>query len=85
MKISIKTVTGGAPMAKPIKEAKQLLEDMALNNYRWVSEQANPKEVESMRLMPLLCWQAWLMHSSKRRMDFNLLLMMEPLVDHLGK
>jgi len=37
MKISIDVATRGAIMAKSIK-AKQLLEDMASNNYHWGSE-----------------------------------------------
>ena len=30
-------------MAKPINEAKQLLEDMASNSYHWASEWGHPK------------------------------------------
>jgi len=38
MKISIDAATGGALMAKPINEAKQLSEDMTSNNYHWGNE-----------------------------------------------
>jgi len=33
MKISIDAAAGGALMAKPVNEAKQLFEDIASNNY----------------------------------------------------
>jgi len=38
MKISINSAVGGALIAKPINEAKQLFEEMASNNYHWRSE-----------------------------------------------
>ena len=38
MKISIDVTAGGALMAKPINEAKQLFEDMTSNNYHWGGE-----------------------------------------------
>ena len=44
MKISIDAATGGVLMAKPISEADQLLEDIASNNYHWVSERGLPKQ-----------------------------------------
>ena len=43
MKISIDAATVGALMAKPIIEAKQLLEDMASNNYHWASKRGLAK------------------------------------------
>jgi len=48
MKILIDAAAGGALMAKPINWAKQLLEDMASNNYHWASEQGNPRKENGM-------------------------------------
>jgi len=43
MKISIDVAVEGALVAKPINEAKQLLEDIASNKYDWASERRLPK------------------------------------------
>jgi len=42
-KISIDTAAKSVLMAKPINEAKQLLEDIASNNYHWENERGQPK------------------------------------------
>ena len=46
MKMSIDVTTRAAFMAKLINEAKQLLEDIASNNYHWASEKGYPKKGE---------------------------------------
>ena len=43
MKISIDAIDEGTLMAKAINVAKQLLEEMASNNYHWASEKGLPK------------------------------------------
>jgi len=55
MKISIDAAAGGALMAKPMNEAKQLLEDMASNKYHWASERATLRKEGDMILMLSLC------------------------------
>jgi len=46
MKISMDAAFKGAFMGNSINEAKQLLEDMALNDYHWASRRGFPKKEE---------------------------------------
>ena len=43
MKILVYATTGGTLMGKSTEMAKALLEEMASNNYHWLSERTTPK------------------------------------------
>jgi len=43
VKFSVDAAVGGALMGKSIVAAKALLEEMAFNNYHWLSERATPR------------------------------------------
>jgi len=84
VKISIDATVGGALMGRPIDEAKQLLEEMASNNYHWCGEHSNPKKGERLKV------DAFTMFASKVNAFFQKVDRLQttpqgvPLVVHLG-